>query len=131
MIECKTTPAGDGKVTFETNHFSTYVFALKSVDNKPVVKPTPNPVNPSDSDDIYDPDDISDPDDINQPGGGNKLVASENNANTAGNGTTASSANTGKAPNTGDRAPIAALLFVIISACMTFIGSIVVKRKRV
>lgn len=130
LIECKTIPAGDGKVTFETNHFSTYVFALKSANNKPVIKPTPNPINPSDPDDIYDPDDIQDPDDIIQPGGGNKIVASENNTATSGNGTTDASANTGKAPNTGDRAPIAALLFVMVSACMTVIGSIV-KRKRV
>ncbi len=67
---------------------------------------------------------------IIQPSGGNKIVASENNAATSGNGTTDAATNTGKAPNTGDRAPIAALLFVMVSACMTVIGSAVVKRRR-
>lgn len=78
----------DSSITFETNHFSTFVIAKNAIPE----------TNDTDNDD--------DNDDI--------LVAGQNNSTTAPSNNAGTADTTNKAPKTGDMAPLAALLFVMI-----------------
>ena len=78
----------DSSITFETNHFSTFVIAKNAIPE----------TNDTDNDD--------DNDDI--------LVAGQNNSTTTPSNNAGTADTTNKAPKTGDMAPLAALLFVMI-----------------
>lgn len=78
----------DSSITFETNHFSTFVIAKNAIPE----------ANDTDNDD--------DDNDIPVAGQSNNTTTPSNNAGTADT--------TNKAPKTGDMAPLAALLFVMI-----------------
>ena len=78
----------DSSITFETNHFSTFVIA------KNAIPETNDTDNNDDNDDI--------------------LVAGQNNNKTTPSNNAGTADTTNKAPKTGDMAPLAALLFVMI-----------------
>lgn len=87
-IELNIVARTDSSITFETNHFSTFVIAKNAIPED----------NGTDNDD--------DNDDILVAGQNNNTTTPSNNAGTADT--------TNKAPKTGDMAPLAALLFVMI-----------------
>ena len=89
--------AENGKVTFVTNHFSTYIIAQTAGQGQ-IVVPVPDP------DDIWDTDDEEDP----------VIIASEERP--TGSATTIKD----KSPVTSDSAPVVVLLLVFVSAVALF-----------
>ena len=89
--------AENGKVTFVTNHFSTYIIA-QTAGKGQIVVPTPDP------DDILDTEDEEDP----------VIIASEERP--TGSATTIKD----KSPVTSDSAPVVVLLLVFVSAVALF-----------
>lgn len=87
-IELNIVARTDSSITFETNHFSTFVIA------KNAIPETNDTDNNDDNDDI--------------------LVAGQNNNKTTPSNNAGTADTTNKAPKTGDMAPLAALLFVMI-----------------
>lgn len=87
----------NGKITFTTNHFSTYIIAQTAGQGQ-IVVPVPDP------DDIWDTDDEEDP----------VIIASEERP--TGSATTIKD----KSPVTSDSAPVVVLLLVFVSAVVLF-----------
>ena len=87
----------NGKITFTTNHFSTYIIAQTAGQGQ-IVVPVPDP------DDIWDTDDEEDP----------VIIASEERP--TGSATTIKD----KSPVTSDSAPVVVLLLVFVSAVALF-----------
>ncbi len=96
--------AENGKVTFVTNHFSTYIIAQTAAQGQ-IIVPTPDP------DDIWDTEDEEN----------SVIIASEERP--AGSATTIKD----KSPATSDSAPVVVLLLVFVSAVALF-GMCVSKR---
>ena len=96
--------AENGKVTFVTNHFSTYIIAQTAAQGQ-IIVPTPDP------DDIWDTEDEEN----------SVIIASEERP--AGSATTIKD----KSPVTSDSAPVVVLLLVFVSAVALF-GMCVSKR---
>lgn len=101
----------NGKITFTTNHFSTYIFA-QTAGSGQVINPTPD----TETDDVWFLDDSEEP----------ALIASEKRPTDA---ATASTTVKDTSPVTSDSAPVVALLFAFASAVTVF--GICVRKKTV